>query len=57
MSKPKYDCSRCPGYCCSYPVIQVTTAPFAIVAVPKTDREVVFTECDGDPGTYFPTDR
>ena len=24
MSKPKYDCSKCPGYCCSYPVIQVT---------------------------------
>jgi Fe-S-cluster containining protein len=24
MNKPKYDCSKCPGYCCSYPVIQVT---------------------------------
>jgi Fe-S-cluster containining protein len=24
MSKPKYDCGKCPGYCCSYPVIQVT---------------------------------
>ena len=20
-----YDCSKCPGYCCSYPVIQVST--------------------------------
>lgn len=24
MSKTAYDCSKCPGYCCSYPVIQVT---------------------------------
>ncbi len=24
MSDPKYDCGKCPGYCCSYPVIQVT---------------------------------
>ena len=24
MSKPAYDCSKCPGYCCSYPIIQVT---------------------------------
>jgi uncharacterized protein len=21
--KPKYDCLKCPGYCCSYPVIEV----------------------------------
>jgi uncharacterized protein len=24
--KPKYDCSQCPGYCCSYDRIEVTTA-------------------------------
>ena len=24
MSKVKYDCSKCPGYCCSYPRISVT---------------------------------
>lgn len=24
MSNATYDCSKCPGYCCSYPVIRVT---------------------------------
>lgn len=24
--RPQYDCSKCPGYCCSYPRIEVTTA-------------------------------
>jgi Fe-S-cluster containining protein len=24
MAKVKYDCSKCPGYCCSYPRISVT---------------------------------
>lgn len=24
MAKAHYDCSRCPGYCCSYPRITVT---------------------------------
>jgi uncharacterized protein len=23
MARKKYDCSKCPGYCCSYPVIEV----------------------------------
>jgi hypothetical protein len=23
MAKAKYDCMKCPGYCCSYPVIEV----------------------------------
>lgn len=23
-SKPLYDCSKCPGYCCSYPLIALT---------------------------------
>jgi uncharacterized protein len=23
MPKKKYDCLKCPGYCCSYPVIEV----------------------------------
>ena len=22
--RPAYECSKCPGYCCSYPVIQLT---------------------------------
>ena len=30
MSKPKsYDCAKCPGYCCSYPLIEVTQADIA----------------------------
>ena len=24
MPKKPYDCAKCPGYCCSYPVIEVT---------------------------------
>ena len=24
LSKPRYDCSKCPGYCCSYSRIAVT---------------------------------
>ena len=24
LSVAKYDCSKCPGYCCSYPLIQLT---------------------------------
>ncbi len=23
MPRKKYDCLKCPGYCCSYPVIEV----------------------------------
>ena len=23
MAKQKYDCLKCPGYCCSYPIIEV----------------------------------
>jgi Fe-S-cluster containining protein len=26
MAKKKYDCLKCPGYCCSYPVIEVKDA-------------------------------
>ncbi|MCX8098843.1 MAG: YkgJ family cysteine cluster protein [Casimicrobiaceae bacterium] len=26
MSKKRYDCAHCPGYCCSYPYIEVTAA-------------------------------
>ena len=26
MSKLRYDCSRCPAYCCTYPLIEVTKA-------------------------------
>jgi uncharacterized protein len=27
-----YDCNKCPGYCCSYPVIQLTKADIARLA-------------------------
>ena len=26
MARKTYDCLKCPGYCCSYPVIEVTKA-------------------------------
>ncbi|MFZ9678605.1 MAG: YkgJ family cysteine cluster protein [Quisquiliibacterium sp.] len=28
----RYDCARCPGYCCSYPRIEVKTADIARLA-------------------------
>lgn len=28
----KYDCMNCPGYCCSYPVIQITSRDIARLA-------------------------
>jgi uncharacterized protein len=30
--KPKYDCLKCPGYCCSYPVIEVKDKDAARIA-------------------------
>ena len=30
--KIKYDCSKCPGYCCSYPRIEVTDKDLARLA-------------------------
>jgi uncharacterized protein len=29
---PAYDCMKCPGYCCSYPVIQLTKPDVARLA-------------------------
>jgi Fe-S-cluster containining protein len=29
---PKYDCSKCPGYCCSYPNIRLTKPDVARLA-------------------------
>jgi len=31
-SKATYDCSKCPGYCCSYPLIEVSKADIARLA-------------------------
>jgi len=32
MTKPTYDCSKCPAYCCSYPEIEVSNADIARLA-------------------------
>ena len=32
MAKAKYDCLKCPGYCCSYPVIEVKDKDAARIA-------------------------
>jgi hypothetical protein len=32
MSKPTYDCSKCPAYCCSYPQIEVSKTDIARLA-------------------------
>jgi len=31
-SKKSYDCSNCPGYCCSYPLIEVSKSDIARLA-------------------------
>jgi uncharacterized protein len=32
MARKSYDCKKCPGYCCSYPVINVTKTDAARIA-------------------------
>jgi uncharacterized protein len=32
MPKKKYDCLKCPGYCCSYPIIEVKDRDAARIA-------------------------
>ena len=32
MKSNGYDCSKCPGYCCSYPLIEVTRSDIARLA-------------------------
>jgi hypothetical protein len=32
MKKNDYDCSKCPGYCCSYPLIEVSKSDIARLA-------------------------
>ena len=32
MARKKYDCLKCPGYCCSYPVIEVSDSDAVRVA-------------------------
>lgn len=32
MKPPAYDCKKCPGYCCSYPIVEVTDRDLARLA-------------------------
>jgi uncharacterized protein len=45
---PAYDCLKCPGYCCSYPVIQVQKADLNRLArhfgITTTEAETRFTK-------------
>ncbi len=47
-----YDCNRCPGYCCSYPVIAVTKRDLRRIARHlDIDDETAFNRyCRGDHG-------
>lgn len=46
----EYDCGQCPGYCCSYPVIQVTKADVKRLAkhfgISEGEAEKRFTKDD-----------
>jgi len=46
MARKKYDCLKCPGYCCSYPVIEVKDRDAARIAkhfdMPLTTAEKKF---------------
>lgn len=47
MAKANYDCSKCPGYCCSYPRITVTDKDIRRLArhfeIPESDARKKFT--------------
>ncbi len=43
MSKEKYDCLNCPGYCCSYPVIVLTKRDVTRLA---KGQEISFEEAE-----------
>ena len=32
VKKPAYDCAKCPGYCCSYPLIEINKRDIARLA-------------------------
>lgn len=44
----KYDCMKCPGYCCSYPVIEITERDVARLArhfgIPPKEAQEKFTK-------------
>jgi uncharacterized protein len=48
--KDSYDCKKCPGYCCSYPLIEVTRSDIARLArhfgVDAATAEERFTKYD-----------
>lgn len=51
-TKKEYDCAKCPGYCCSYPHIEVTRADIARLAkhfdLDYRTAEARFTKYDKD---------
>ena len=53
-SKPKYDCLKCPGYCCSHPRIAVSEYDIARLAkhfdlsVTKARKKFTYTYKDAD---------
>ena len=52
MVKARYDCSKCPGYCCSYPRIPVEKSDLVRLAahfeITKKDAKKRFTSEDSD---------
>ena len=51
-SEKSYDCSKCPGYCCSYPLIEVSRSDIARLAkhfdVDYATAEDRFTKYDAE---------
>jgi hypothetical protein len=52
MPRPKYNCLKCPGYCCSYPVIEVKDRDAERIAkyfgLPLAKAEKKFFKSDHD---------
>ena len=54
LKKPKYSCSQCPGYCCTYSEIEITTRDIARLArhfgLAYEQAETRFTKADSKRG-------
>ena len=50
VKKPAYDCGKCPGYCCSYPLIEINKRDIARLAkhfgITKEQAEKRYTRYD-----------
>jgi Fe-S-cluster containining protein len=50
LKKPKYSCLKCPGYCCSYPEIEITQRDIARLArhfeIDHAQAEARFSKAD-----------